>query len=413
MGVVEPMQFQTTRENLLAGVTTVVRAVNPKSPVAALSGILFEAVTGAGGQDQVSLTGSNLDITIRRTIPAQVTDPGAVVIGARQLAEIVRRLPDVPVVVTADSERNSVELSYAGNYARLSGFNAAEFPRPADRQGAGAASGTLLEITAPSKLFHNLFRRVIYAVGADDLRPIFTGVLLEIDEGEIRAVATDTHRLCVRSEKWEAGSENAHTSPFPIPFPLTSHHPLPTSCIVSGRALGELVRVLSQAEEESFELSITESYVVFSVGQIWILSRLIVGVYPNYRQIMPRAHHTRVSGIEASGLLQMVERAATLAQDGSPVINLHLEPGVPASLEGKLKITAQSEAGSIHEEMPVELTGQELEISFNAKYLEEALRWSESAQLVLEFHGPGGPAIIRPLGDRDTYLALVLPVRLF
>ncbi len=402
------MQFQTTRENLLAGVTTVVRAVNQKSPVAAFSGILFEAAAqNVSGQDQVSLTGSNLDLTIRRTIPAQVTDPGAVVIGARQLAEIVRRLPDVPVVVTADSERNSVELSYANNYARLSGFNAAEFPRSAYRQGAGAAgNGTRLEITAPSKLFHNLFRRVIYAVGADDLRPIFTGVLLEIDEGEIRTVATDTHRLCVRSEKWEAGSENANASPLPVPFPLTSHHPLPTSCIVSGRALGELVRVLFQAEEELFELSITESYVVFSVGPILILSRLIVGVYPDYRQIMPKAHHTRVSRIEAPLLLQMVERAATLAQDGSPVINLHIGGGV-------LKITAQSEAGSIHEEMPVELTGQELEISFNAKYLEEALRWSESTQVVLDFHGPAGPAIIRPLGDRDTYLALVLPVRLF
>jgi DNA polymerase-3 subunit beta len=385
------MQFQTTRENLLAGVTTVVRAVNPKSPVAALSGILFEAATGGmSGQDQVSLTGSNLDLTIWRTIPAQVTDPGAYVIGARQLAEIVRRLPDVPVVVTADSERNSVELSYANNYARLNGFHAAEFPRLADRSRAGAAGGgERLSITAPSKLFHNLFRRVIYAVGTDDLRPIFTGVLLEVDEGEIRTVATDTHRLAMHRVDYEGEPENRKMQ-----------------VIVSGRALGELVRVLSQAEEELFELSITESYVMFSVGPIRILSRLIVGTYPDYRQIMPRAHHTRVSGIEASLLLQMVERAATLAQDGSPVINLQLGSGV-------LKITAQSEAGSIHEEMPVDLTGQELEISFNAKYLEEALRWCESAQLVLEFHGPAGPVIIRPLGDRDTYLALVLPVRLF
>lgn len=387
------MQFQTTRENLLAGISTVVRAVNHKSPVAALSGILFEAGTGeTGGGDvrgaeagqYVSLTGSNMDLTIRRIIPAGVSAPGAVVLPARQLAEIVRRLPDVPVAVTADIQKNSVELSYGRARALLNGYSAGEFPKPADPRGTSR-----LDITAPSKLFQNLFRRVIYAAGTDDLRPIFTGVLLEVDEGEIRAVATDTHRLAVHRVDYEGEPEKRKMQ-----------------MIVSGRALGELVRVLSQAEEDQFELTIAENYVVFSVGPTRMVSRLIAGTYPDYRQVIPKAHQTRVLSIEASLLLETVERAATLAQDGSPVVNLHLEQGL-------LKVTAQSEAGSIQEEIPVELAGQELEISFNAKYLEEALRWCESTELVLDFHGPVGPTIIRPLGDGDTYLALVLPVRLF
>ncbi|ACA58571.1 DNA polymerase III subunit beta [Candidatus Desulforudis audaxviator] len=389
------MQFQTTRESLLAGITTVMRAVNQKSPVAALSGILFEAGAGEAGQQGVSLTGSNMDLTIRRIIPAGVTVSGAVVLPARQLAEIVRRLPDVPVSITADHQKNSVELTYGRARALLNGYSAAEFPKPADPLtrvpgGRPADAGTpRLDITAPSKVFHNLFRRVIYAAGTDDLRPIFTGVLLEIDEGEIRAVATDTHRLAMHRVDYEGEPENRKMQ-----------------VIVSGRALGELVRVLSQAEEEQFEVTIAENYIVFSVGPTRIISRLIVGTYPDYRQVIPKVHQTRVSGIEAPLLLQTVERAATLAQDGSPVINLHLGQGL-------LGVTAQSEAGSIHEEIPVELAGQELEISFNAKYLEEALRWCESTQLILDFHGPVGPAIIRPLGDGDTYLALVLPVRPF
>lgn len=407
------MHFQTTRENLLAGITTVVRAVNQKSPVAALSGILFEtggtraSGSGEAGQEEVSLTGSNMDLSIRRTIAVRPAGagtpivPGAIVLPARQLVEIVRRLPDVPVSFTADSQKNSVELSYGRARARLHGYSADEFPKPADPltqvpQGRPADAGTpRLDITAPSRLFHNLFRRVIYAVGTDDLRPIFTGVLLEIDEGEIRAVATDTHRLAMHRVDYEGE-----------PDPLTRVPRRKMQVIVSGRTLGELVRVLSQAEEEQFDLNITENYIVFTVGPTRIVSRLIVGNYPDYRQVIPASHQTRVSGIEAPLLLQTVERAATLAQDGSPVVNFHLG-------EGLLKVTAQSEVGSIHEEIPVEVSGQALEISFNAKYLEEALRWCESVELTLNFNGPVGPAIIRPLQNDDSYLALVLPVRLF
>ncbi|MBE0466581.1 MAG: DNA polymerase III subunit beta [Candidatus Desulforudis sp.] len=370
------MRFQTTPENLLAGISTVQRAVAHKSPLAVLSGILFEVT-----ENSVTLTGSNVDLTISRTVPATEAVPGRIVLPARQLAEIVRRLPEAAVFLVADPEKQSVELTYGRARARLHGYDPDDFPRPAVLQPE-------LEFTASCAAFLDLFKRVVYAVGQDDLRPVFTGVLLEIDNMGITVVATDTHRLALNR----------------VDFPGVADQE--AKVIVSGRALSELVRILGQAEEEQFVFTIAENYVAFTVGPTMMLSRLILGNYPDYRKVIPAAYQTRVGGMDAPLLLRTVERAATLAQDGSPVVNIRLEPEM-------LEITAQSEMGSIREELPVEVEGQPLEASFNAKYLEEALRWCEAADLTVDFNGPIGPAIFRPVGEKDNYLGLVLPVRLF
>jgi DNA polymerase-3 subunit beta len=371
------MRFQTTPENLLAGITTVQRAVAHKSPLDVLSGILFEI-----GEQTVTLTGSNMDLTISRTIPASGTVPGKTVLPAKQLSEIVRRLPDLPVNLSADPKEHVAKFSYGRAKARLHGYDPADFPRPAE-------PGSLdVEFTGSRKAFHDLFKRVIYAVSQDDLRPIFTGVLLEIDGREVRAVATDTYRLALSRIEF-TGTEGQETR-----------------AIISGRALAELVRILGQAEDEEFGFALAENYASFTVGPTRILSRLIVGDYPDYRRVIPATHQTRVQGLDAPLLLQTVERAATLAQDGSPVVNFCLE-------EELLLVTARSEMGFVREEIPIRLEGAPLEVSFNARYLEDALRWCEASELTLEFNGPVGPAVFRPVRANDDYLALVLPIRLF
>lgn len=391
------MHFQTTPENLLIGVNTAGRAVAQKSSLAVLSGILLEVE-----DNQVTLTGSNMDLTISRVIPATMTVPGKVVLPARQFSEIVRRLPGTGPVKcqVTDKEANSVELSYGRARVNLQTYDPDTFPRTTEL-GPNNQPTECLEITASCAVFQDLLKRVVYAAGQDDLRPIFTGVLLEVTASEIKAVATDTHRLALNRVECQPGGQTGKVSCLPTRQEVSSEFKV----IVSGRALGELVRILAQAEDDEFIFTVAENYIAFDVGPTRLLSRLIAGDYPDYRKVIPSSYQTRIWDIDAQVLLRTVERAATLAREGLPMVGFSISSGGEGGL---LSITAQSEAGSILEEIPIQMDGQPLETSFNTKYLEDALRWCETSELTMEFNGPKGPVIFR----KGEYLALVLPVRL-
>jgi DNA polymerase-3 subunit beta len=388
------MHFQTTPENLLIGINTAGRAVAQKSSLAVLSGILLEVEN-----NQVVLTGSNMDLTISRVIPATMTVPGKVVLPTRQFSEIVRRLPGTGPVKCqiTDREANSAELSYGRARVNLQTYDPDTFPRTTEL-GPNNQSTECLKVTASCAVFQDLFKRVVYAASQDDLRPIFTGVLLEITASEIKAVATDTHRLALNRVECPPGVQTGKV-------PGSSEFRV----IISGRALGELVRILGQTENDEFIFTIAENYIAFDVGPTRLLSRLIAGDYPDYRKVIPSSYQTRIWDIDAQVLLRTVERAATLAREGLPMVGFSILPGqtgTPGGEGGLLSITAQSEAGSILEEIPIRMDGQPLETSFNAKYLEDALRWCETSELTVDFNGPNGPVIFR----KDDYLALVLPV---
>ncbi len=369
------MQFQTTPQNLLSGITTVQRAVSPKSPLAVLTGILLNTPDNK----TVTLTASNGDLTISSTIPASASTPGRIVLPAKQMLEIVRRLPDVPLTVKVDPETNSAYLNYGRAEVKLNGYNAEEFP-PAPEVSSERT------FKAPCGEFRDLLRRVIYAAGQDDLRPIFTGVLLEIYENEIRAVATDTHRL-------------AHNQ-----MPFTGIRGTEVKAIIGGKTLSEVVRILGQTEEDDFSFSLSDNYAVFQMDGTRVVSRTIVGDYPDYKRVIPADYQTRISGLNGALLLRTVERAAAVGEESGPVLNFKLA-------EETLVVSAQSEAGFIREEISVQIEGEEQDINFNSRYLEEALRWYEKNEIIMEFNGSLGPAVIKP-GDGEDYLALVLPVRL-
>ncbi|MFZ5899113.1 MAG: DNA polymerase III subunit beta [Bacillota bacterium] len=368
------MRFKTTRDNLLAGISTVQRAVASRSPMPILQGILIEA-----SDEGITFTGTDLELCVSCTLPATEVIPGAVVLPARYFAEIVRKLPDGTVSFVAELSSYAVSLRYGRAEARLNGYSAEEFPK-------------LPEVTpkvtfeVKGDLLRDIVRQVVYAVGQDELRPIFTGVLLEIVDQEIRAVATDTHRLALRKADLP-GSEAKLTN-----------------IIIPGKALGELARLLGGLEDEDVQVAVAESYASFSISQARILTRLIEGQFPDYQQVIPNSYKTRISEMNPVEFTRTVERAATLARDDAPVVVLAIK-------HGTLTVSARSQVGSVLEEVAAELEGEDLQVAFNANYLIDALRAAGNETVSLEFNGPIGPAIIRPVSD-GSYLALVLPVRL-
>ncbi|SHK53307.1 DNA polymerase III subunit beta [Desulforamulus aeronauticus] len=363
------MKIICTRQNLIQGVSTSQRAVSTKNPLPILSGILLTATN-----NQLELKGTDLEMGIQCIIPCTVQEEGSIVLPAKYLGEIVRRLPDTPIQIETQEGVNVV-IRYGQSEITINGFSAEEFPGFPNPQGKNSI------IIAEEDLKEHL-RQILFATSPDENRPVFTGVLLEAAEGTIKLVATDTHRLALK--EINASSELQETN-----------------VIIPGKTLNELARVIGAADK-NVTISIGDNQIIFGMEDTLFISRLIDGQFPNYRQVVPQGYKTRIR-LKTKELLEAVERASLLARVGTQIIRLSIE-------EEKIIITANTEVGRIHEEVAVYLQGDTMQIAFNALYLIDALRAIGSDDIYLDLSGPLSPGILRPV-EGDDYLSLVLPVR--
>ncbi|PHJ37784.1 DNA polymerase III subunit beta [Desulforamulus profundi] len=363
------MKIICTRQNLIQGVSTAQRAVSAKNPLPVLSGILLTA-----RDNRLELQATDLEMGIQCIIPCNVQEEGSIVLPAKYLGEIVRRLPDAPIQIETTQSTNAV-ISYGQSEITINGFQAEEFPSFPNPQGKNS-------LALPEEELKEYLRQILFATSPDENRPVFTGVLMEIFDGQIRFVATDTHRLALRDVKTTAEVSDINV-------------------IIPGKTLNELARVIGAADKE-VTISLGDKQVIFGMEDTLLISRLIEGQFPNYRQVIPQGYKTRVR-VKTKDILEAVERASLLARVGTQIIRLNIE-------EEKIVISANTEVGKIHEEVPVYLQGEPMQIAFNALYLIDALRANGSENIYLDMSGPLSPGILRPVGGED-YLSLVLPVR--
>lgn len=374
------MKILANQDELLAGLQTVQRAISSKSTLPILSGIYL-----AAENDILRLRATDLEIGIECTIPVQVIEEGATVLPAKYFVEIVKRLPDLVITVETDENSNLVTITYGSSQVQLNTFDAREFP-------------LLPEITGQHTfkincdLLVNAIKHVSIAASTDPTRPIFTGILMEVEAGNtINFVATDTHRLAYRQLKL-TGPANPEQN---------------FAVIIPSRSLNELSRIF-RPEDNLLEVRVANNQVMFKADSIMLVSRLIEGQFPNYQQVIPQEYSSRVR-ILSKGFCDSLERAALLSRDDlktrSNVIKLDIQGN-------NLTITSKSaEIGNIHEEIQVYLEGEEAEIAFNARYLIDILRVIDQEEIFLDLTGSLSPGIIRPADSNDT-LFLVLPIRL-
>ncbi|MEW6770627.1 MAG: DNA polymerase III subunit beta [Bacillota bacterium] len=365
------MQFTATRENLLVALNAVLRAVPSRSPLEIATCVLVRA-EGSG----LKLTGTDLEMMIRCRVPAlEVYREGEAVVPARHLSEIVRRVPEGKVEV--EGSGRGLTLTYPGGEMKLSGFAPEEFPSftAEDEAGEGFALGASLRAA---------LRSVLYAAGRDDLRPIFTGVQFELQNGTLTVAATDAHRLAV----FEMATDTA------------------ASClgIVPAKALREVERSLGQAEEQ-VSVTFGPTQAAFSVNDLEIYTRLIEGRFPEWRQAVPQDPPRTLIRGEIGAIVSAVERAQVLAHGDTPSVLLKASGT-------SLVVLSQSDMGEFRETVTVDFDGEEVEIAFNANYLLDALRATAGDLVEIGLNGNIGPAVIRGPGH-PGYLALVLPLRLF
>jgi DNA polymerase-3 subunit beta len=322
--------------------------------------------------DLLSMTGTDLDLTIHLTAQVGGERDGAVVLPARLASDIVRAMPagrleidvaDDNVTITGARSQFSVRPLSIDDYPRL--------PSPAESA-----------VTVPAAVFGDALRQVVRAASGDEARPILTGVLLASENDGLRMVATDSYRLAVRDL---AGQQVLAAN---------------QKVLVPGRALNELSRLVGSGDEMVLRLG--ERDATFDVGGTTLTTRLIEGEFPNYRQLIPSSHPNTLR-VEREALLEAIRRVKILAKDATPV---RLQMGGDT-----LRLTAiTQDVGNASEELDAAYEGTEVTVAFNPDYLAAGVEACNGDTVTLSTQDALKPAVVRGVGH-DDYLYLLMPVR--
>lgn len=378
------MKFSIQRDHLLNALNDVMKAVSSKTTIPILTGIKIDTT-----EDGIRLTGSDADITIQTFIPVEkdgeqlieVISTGSIVLQARMFNEIVRKLPTNEVTIEV-SEQYQTRIQSGKSDFHLIGLEPAEYPMLPE-----VSEET--QIAIPGDLLKSIIRETVFAVSTSESRPVLTGVNWKVTEKGLVCVATDSHRLARR---------------------IVSLENLPTnveSVVIPGKSLTELSKILTDSSTP-VNIYMTNQQVLFKTEDVLFFSRLLEGNYPDTNRLIPDSYQTTVK-INGKELLQAIDRASLLArEERNNVVRF-------STLENEsVEISSNSpEIGKVEEEIQVkELTGEELRISFSAKYMMDALKSIDGQDVIIQFTGSMRPFIIRSIHD-DSILQLILPVRTY
>ncbi len=363
------MKVVCQREELSQKLAVVARAVSTRASVQILSGVLLRAEAG-----RLHLAATDMELSLRSFLEAQVDGDGAVVVPGRLLVDLVRLLPESEVTIEHRADESSVHVTSGSSTSTLHTYAAEDFPRLPDLDAVGT-------FTVDRESLINTVTRVARSASRDESRPVLTGILVRFEAGKLVMAATDSYRLSVK--------ETALSGEVPE-----------LEAIIPARALAELGRIAQSGD--SIELGVHENQVVFAADDVWLTTRRIDGQFPNYKQLLPEAFEHELA-LPRGELLDVVRRVGVMVQRTSP-IQLRFA-------EGELTVYARTQdVGEAKESVPVQFSGEPMEIGFNAEFLREGIESISADDLQLKLISPLRPAVIEGGEDDPTYL--IMPIRL-
>ena len=362
------MKFRCDRDALSEVLQTVQRGVSSRPGIPALTGVLLEAEDGG----RLTLTTTDLEVSARLTIDVQVSGAGIALIPARLLADMVKSLSDAPVDLETDQSQARIRCAAYEGSLRL--LPAEDFP------GLQEPGGTRVEADAGA--FAEAVSQVARAASRDEARPVLTGVLVEVSREGCVLAATDSYRLAVRDLLASADGE--------------------AKAIVPERAFSEAGRAAAADEKGTVEILVDDAQVSFRVGTLMLTSRLIEGEFPNYRQLLPETHESRLT-VSRQQLLDAVRRVGLLARDTTPVRLEFNALGVKLS-------SSSPDLGQAVETVEARYEGEDLTVAFNPQYLIDGLTAAVGESIRLDVRDGLKPGVVH--GESDGFTYLVMPVRL-
>ena len=363
------MQFTCSKANLLTAIGTVNRAAS-KMQKSILECILFSC-----SQENITLKATDIALSIKTELDAQIVQEGEAAIPARLLYEIINRFPDSDVNFKSMGE-NSVEISCLNSNVVLQQMNPEEFP-------AFPVLEKKEQIKIPQNMLRSMINQTLFAAAVSEDKPILTGLLFDIGKDSLTLVALDGYRMAVRRQQAISDIEK--------------------NCVIPARTLREVSRIIED-NEENVKISISGNMALFEANHTQIFTRLLEGDYINYKNLLPKDCATSVK-VETGMLKDSIERASILAREGSNnVIKFEIT-------DKNLNISSNSEMGNIDEKIPVITEGKDLKIAFNAKYVLDVLKCVDDPEVLMQYNTSVSPCIVKQ-ENSDMYEYLILPVQL-
>ena len=387
------MKLSCLKSNLMEGLNVVGRVVPSKSTLPVLGNVLLATDRG-----QLKLAATNLDMAVSYWVGAHVDDEGAVTLPARLLADFVSSLPDDRIDMALTTRGHTMHLTCGRFAANIKGIDAEDFPRI-----PGVIDATPYAL--PAAMLRECIQSVVFAAAPDDSRPVLSGVLFTLKNGQLTLAAADGFRLAVRSaELADAPVEGGQPAE-------------PLQMIVPAKTLAELARILGDGEEQ-VEIAATpnKNQVMFrfqkAESKAEIVSRLIEGQFPDYQKIIPRQFATRAV-LNTGDFLRATKAASVFARDNSMIVKLEVAPGPEELIPGRINVSATAtEVGDNAGEVDASVEGGEIEIAFNGRYLRDALEALDTSQVGLEITGPSSPGVLKPVGEKNGYLYVIMPMQI-
>jgi len=363
------MKQSVSKEKLLEGLQTVQNVVSTRTTLPILSNVLLETEDG-----QLRLTTTDLDVGMRGSIEAGIEKPGAATLPARRLFTIVRELPSAEVHLEIDS-KSIASIRCGPSFFKIMGLPQEEFPPLPKFEGAKT-------FTLRQKDLKDGLRKTAYAISTDETRYVLNGILFSFKDNKLTLVATDGRRLALVDVELE--------------FPR-SHE---VDIILPTKAVTELARLVT--EEGDVKMSVSENQVAFEVNGTLLVSKLIEGNYPNYRQVIPPEAKERIV-LERESFLNTVHRVSLLSSEKSNSVKL-------VFTKNNIDIIANTpEVGEARESLPVNYKGREFSIAFNPEFLMAPLRNLPNEEVFLDLIDEMSPGVIKV---QSPFLYVLMPMRI-
>lgn len=366
------MKFICNTRELSNACNNVIRAVNAKVTIPTIEGILIEC-----GSDKLSLTGYDFEFGINTVLDVEVVEPGAIVINAKVLCDIIRKLDDDDIIIETNS--NQVSITSGNAQYSITGIDAEDYPEL-----PSVNNGTKIELN--QAMLYSMVSQTIFAVADNESsKPVFTGLKFEIKGNILTMIGVDGYRLAIRKEKIEYSGED-------IEF------------VVPKKAIREIVKLLDIESEDKINLLISRRHIVFEVGNYSIISRLLEGEFINYMAAVPKEATTTVL-INTNDAIECIEKTL-------PVIENNQKNPIRCLFDAdEMRVSTVSSLGRVINRTHANTAGTRVEIGFNSKYMLDALNASGIDQVKIQLVGPVSPTVVKPV-DNDRFIFLVLPMRL-
>lgn len=364
------MKFTCNKSDINEAINIVLKAVPGKTTMPILECVVIEAM-----EEELKLTTNDMSLGIETRFPAKIEEEGIILVNAKMISEIIRKLPDDDVYFEADNNENILLFCGKAKF-NLSGKNHEEFPMLPKIEKEK-------RIVISQFTLKEMIRQTIFSISNNENNKILTGELFEINGDEFKIASLDLHRVSIRKMQLKESFDDI-------------------KAVIPGKTLSEVSKILTGGIEDEVEIFFTKNHVLFELEKTIIISRLIEGNFYNINQMLTNDYETKVS-VNKRELLDCIDRATLLLREAEN------KPVIMNIKNDEIKMEMNTKIGSMDENITIEKEGKDLRIAFDPKFLIDVLRVIDEEEINLYLFNAKAPCFIR---DDNSYIYLILPVNL-